>query len=187
MRESAQTERLRLTPYGPDDVATLERLFRDPEVARYLFDGETMSSEWIAEEAAANATRWSDEGLGVWLVALLDAPSDPIGFAGIRPFFDEGELQLLYGLLPTAWHQGYATEAANEVLRRCFEEHAMTEVLAVTDRPNVASMRVLERLGFRLLEVLWRFVAQTGSRHEMVYFRLGRERWRSLLASGPKR
>lgn len=177
MSPATTTERLSLRPYGPDDLATLERLFRDPDVARYLFDGQTASSEWIADEAAANAGRWSEHGYGMSLLSLGETPDEAIGFAGLRPFFDQGELQLVYGLLPAYWGVGYATEAAAEVVRACFEDHGMTEVVAVTDPPNRASIRVLERLGFRFLELLSR------AGQQMVYYRLGRDRWRSALAA----
>ena len=54
---------------------------------------------------------------------------------------------MLYGLLPEFWGKGLATEAAREVLRYGFDTGLFVRVYARTDTPNLASIRVLERLG----------------------------------------
>jgi len=56
-------------------------------------------------------------------------------------------LELLFGLSPTHWGQGFATEAAEAVIRYAFETLGVTLVHASTDVPNQASVRVMERLG----------------------------------------
>jgi ribosomal-protein-alanine N-acetyltransferase len=53
---------------------------------------------------------------------------------------------LLYGLWPAWWGTGLATETGQAVLRYAFGlGHESVE--AATDPPNVASIRVMERLG----------------------------------------
>ncbi len=47
-----------------------------------------------------------------------------------------------------AWGHGYATEAARALLRWAFDTLALNRVQAETDTRNVASARVLEKLGF---------------------------------------
>ena len=64
-------------------------------------------------------------------------------------FFEPPELQLLYGLLPSVWSRGYATEAARAVMRHALDDLGFDEIRAATDVPNHASVRVLERLGLR--------------------------------------
>lgn len=150
------TERLDLRPYGLADVDTLSRIFGDPHVRRYLFDDQVMPREWVAAEAAANERLFAEHGYGVALLHVRGgAPAGiegPIGFAGFRPFFTPPELQLLYGLLPQAWSQGYATEVARALVRAGFERFGLDEVIGVTDPPNRASMRVMERAGLRFFE-----------------------------------
>jgi ribosomal-protein-alanine N-acetyltransferase len=154
-----QTDRLLLRPYGPADVDTLERIFGDPDVRRYLFDDEVMPREWVEAEAAANEQLFAERGYGVALVYPRDGSADasgaaaePMGFAGFRPFFTPPELQLLYGGLPEHWGKGYATEVASALVRRGLEDHGLAEVIGVTDPPNRASMRVMERAGMRFFE-----------------------------------
>jgi RimJ/RimL family protein N-acetyltransferase len=51
--------------------------------------------------------------------------------------------------LPQWWGRGLATEAARECLRYAFEEVGLGRVVAGADPPNVASLRVIERLGMK--------------------------------------
>jgi ribosomal-protein-alanine N-acetyltransferase len=170
-----ETDRLLLRPYGPADVDTLAPIFRDPDVRRYLFDNAVMPREWVEQEVAANERLFAERGYGVALLYRRDvsqpsdSPSDaPIGFAGFRNFFEPPELQLLYGLLPEAWGKGYATEVAHALVQRAFDQLGFDQVVGVTDPPNHASMRVMERAGLRFLEQVRR------DDKEAVYYRVRR-------------
>ena len=46
------------------------------------------------------------------------------------------------------WGNGYATEAAQRILRFAFEDSLLEEVVAVIDPRNQSSRRVLEKIGF---------------------------------------
>ena len=50
-------------------------------------------------------------------------------------------------LTPTAWGQGYASEAAAAVLRDGFERLRLEEIAAITMQANHRSRAVMERLG----------------------------------------
>ena len=143
-----RTERLELRPFAANEADELLALFNDPDVGRWLLDGERVPRPWVDEEIGASERRFRENGCGLWAVRVLGAP-DIIGFAGFRPFFEPPELQLLYGLLPAWWGRGVAREAASRVIEHCFGELGLTEVVAATDRPNAASVRVLEALGFQ--------------------------------------
>ena len=57
---------------------------------------------------------------------------------------------LFYGLTRSHWGRGVATEAARTILPYAFDHLGFKSVVAATDPPNTASMRVLEGLGVRL-------------------------------------
>ena len=144
-----ETARTWLVPFGPGDAVRLHEIFRHPDVRRYLLDGELVSLEWVSDEIDASRRSFEREGWGLWTVR--PGPAREIaGFAGFRPFFDPPEVQLLYGLHPDWWGRGLATEAASAVVSYAFDVLGFDEVRAATDRPNEASIAVLERLGLTL-------------------------------------
>lgn len=139
------SERLLLHPMRAEDVDDAHRLWTDPDVRRYLWDDVVIARELAAEVVEASCRHFSEHGYGLWWVHRHDDP-DWIGFCGFRPS-KEGEPELLYGLLPAAWGQGLAQEASRTVLAYLFDQLGHEKVVAATDFPNTASVRVLERLG----------------------------------------
>lgn len=143
------TRRLRLRPLEPADRDALHDLWTTPEVRRYLFDDEIVSRERVALEIEGSGTTFARSGWGLWAVLPREDPSPLIGFCGYREFYDPPQVQLLYGLDPRWWGRGLATEAARAMIRYGFEELGMERIVAATDAPHQASVRVMERCGLR--------------------------------------
>jgi ribosomal-protein-alanine N-acetyltransferase len=127
-------------------VDALVAQWNDPDVGRFLWDGEPVARETVAAVIASSRAAFESRGIGFYAVALSKAPADVIGFAGLRPT-ETDEVELLYALLPAHWGQGLATEAARAVLDHAFAALPLTHVLAGADPPNSASFAVMERLG----------------------------------------
>jgi ribosomal-protein-alanine N-acetyltransferase len=141
------TRRTTLRPLGPPDVSAVHTLWTDPYVRRFLWDDQVISDEVAAAVLAASAGDFAHHGFGLW--GVFDRERDRlIGFCGLRSSGGETP-ELLYGLLPAWSGRGLATEAARAVLTYAFTTLALPQVVAVTDVPNAASVRVMERLGMR--------------------------------------
>ena len=69
-----------------------------------------------------------------------------VGYCGVARGEDTGEPELMYALLPAWWGQGLGTEAAAAVVE--LADRSLPELLATADPANVASLRILARLGF---------------------------------------
>ncbi|AFY88294.1 GCN5-related N-acetyltransferase [Chroococcidiopsis thermalis PCC 7203] len=146
------TSRLKLRPYVKEDLDDLHRIFIDPQVRRYLCDDKIMPREWVATEIENNTKCFEQHGFGQWSILLKDN-SELIGFCGFRFFYDNPpELQLLYGLSPQYWGQGLATEAATAMIQYGFTEHKFQQIITNTDVENIASVRVMERIGMRFVQ-----------------------------------
>jgi RimJ/RimL family protein N-acetyltransferase len=130
----------------------LHELIVDDHVKRYLCDGQTLPRAWADDTIAADEQLFRRRGLGLW---LLYEPNTgrPLGFCGFVcfPGFDAfaGEPQLVYALRGTATGRGLATEAAAACIRHARACSDLTAIVAAVDEPNRASIRVLEKLGFR--------------------------------------
>lgn len=164
------TARLTLRPFTNADLDAVHALWTDADMRRYLCDNQivprALSQEWLEASTREFATR----RFGLW--GLYEHP-DPtlIGFCGCRAW-PTGEPELMYGLLKPWWGRGLAMEAATAVLDYVFETLGQPVVMAATDPPNVASVRLMERLGMAFHERCEMHGLDT------LVYRLSRERWR---------
>ena len=147
MRPIFRTQRCELRPAAPADAGELHALWITPGVRRFLWDDEVIPSERAAEAVATSAELFDRHRFGLWIVRLKGSPAIQ-GFAGVWPFRDPPEFELLFGIAEPLWGQGYAVEAASAVLAYCAAVLDMPRIRASTDAGNVASIRVLDKLGF---------------------------------------
>lgn len=147
-----RTERLLLRPVCDGDTDELHRLFVDPAVRRFLWDDVSIPRRTAVEVIAASRESFSRFGFGQWTARERGDPDVIVGFSGLRRFdepSDPPKVELLYGLYPSHWGRGLATEAARAVLERGFESCGLERIYAGADLPNRSSFRVMERLGMR--------------------------------------
>lgn len=142
-----RTSRCELRPVTAADTVELHALWITPGVRRFLWDDEVIPSERAAEAVATSGELFDRHRFGLWTVRLKGSPAIQ-GFAGIWPFRDPPEFELLFGVAEALWRQGYAVEAASAVLAYCAAVLDMPRIRASTDAGNVASIRVLHKLGF---------------------------------------
>lgn len=93
-------------------------------------------------------THQQKHGFCFW--AMVEKESDQlIGSCGMGYQLDGGlPIEFGYTLARAYWGRGLATEAADAALRYVFENLPVTEIAASVDSRNVASQRVLEKIGF---------------------------------------
>lgn len=147
-----ETERLILRRLTMDDVDNLFELDNDPEVMRFLTGGAATPRQMIQNEILPGFLRSYERfaTFGVW--AAQERTSQ--AFLGWFSFRPEGEdltnVSLGYRLRRSAWGRGYATEGARALIRKGFTEAGVQRVFATTYQDNLASRRVMEKIGMRL-------------------------------------
>lgn len=137
-----ETDRLLLRGFAPSDLDALAATFADPDVMQYI-KGGVRSRERVAANIAEYAAEWAEHGCGVWAVV---AKSSGL-LLGMCGFVEPVELGYILGR--AAWGQGIATEAARACLCYGFEQLPYDQVAAGALSENLASRRVLEKLGMR--------------------------------------
>lgn len=166
------TARATLQPLGLADVDAVHRIWTHPDVRRYLCDDRVVSMQQSRDWLVRSARNFAARGFGLWGVQLDDGTL--AGVVGCQRWPSSDEPELMYALRPEWWGRGLATETAQAVLACVFERLGHPMVVAATDPPNAASIRVLDRVGMIFAE---RVVLH--GRDTLVY-RLSRERWRRL-------
>jgi ribosomal-protein-alanine N-acetyltransferase len=139
--------RCTLHPLRTSDADALHVLWTSRGVRRFLWDDAIVPFETTAGAIERSRQMFASDGFGLWGLWPRASPALS-GFAGLWPFRDPPEIELLYGTAEPLWGEGYATEAARAVIAHCFSALDMPVVRASTDAPNLASIRVLEKLGF---------------------------------------
>lgn len=172
---SLTTARLMLRPFTNADLDAVHALWTDADMRRYLCGDTVVSRDQSQEWLEGSTTGFERRRFGLWGTHERESGT-LIGFCGCRDW-PSGEPELMYGLLRRWWRRGLATEAATAVLDYVFETLGQPVVMAATDPPNLASVRVMERLG---MTFDWR-----GEMHglDTVVYRLSRERWRAARRS----
>jgi RimJ/RimL family protein N-acetyltransferase len=144
------TERLTIRPATPDDApATFVYRSRE-DVAWWITSWAQDAEEWAAEYTGdAIEPQLVIERDGVVIGDLYLRVDDAWSQREVRERAVGTVAEIGYVLHPDLTGQGYATEAARELLRICFEELGVRRVIAQLFADNVASWRLLERLGMR--------------------------------------
>jgi RimJ/RimL family protein N-acetyltransferase len=142
------TERLRLRPRTLADLDACVAMDLDPEVHRFIYGNSPPGRrEHRAHLRARIASGWPAEG-GIWVVEWQHAPGF-LGWCGLFPLEDSGPIEIGYRYVRRAWGQGVATEAACAVLDQGFRALGFDRIVAVTHPANLASQRVLEKIGLQ--------------------------------------
>ena len=180
-----QTGRLRLRPFVEADVDALFALHTSADAMRY-WDAPPWSDRERADRFIATCRRLAGEGTGARLA--MDGLTDGafLGWCSLtrwNPHYRSASLG--YCLNPAAWGHGHATEAAGALLQWAFDELDLNRVQAETDTRNVASARVLQKLGFAREGTLREDCVVNGEVSDSWVFGLIRREWRPAAGSAP--
>ena len=150
-----QTERLILRPFTSGDLPKFAEINADAEVMRYF------PAPLTAKETAKMLAVWADKLARYgYAFAAVETRHDGqlIGMAGLSRL-EEGVpiapcSEIGWRLTPSAWHKGYATEAARAWLSYGFDTLGLTEIFSYTPKLNLPSQRVMQRIGMQRAEDL---------------------------------
>jgi len=150
MEVPSPTSRFTFRHFREDDVDALFKIFGDPEVMRFSVQGPAPKSKlprWLAlrieDYAAGRPSQY----------AVIDRETEILlGFCGLLPFKDpdgETEYEIGFRYRPSCWNQGIGTEAALGTLKFVFKSFEVPTIVAVVERENIGSVRLLEKIGMR--------------------------------------
>jgi RimJ/RimL family protein N-acetyltransferase len=146
-----ETERLVLRPFEERDYEALYAMHSEPEVARYLYNeprDRDQARELLARKIGGS--EWREEGDWLSAAVVLRESGDVVGDVGLHWESNEhrtAEIGFIFA--PARQGHGYATEAARAALRLAFEGFGLHRVIGRAEARNIASARVLEKLGMR--------------------------------------
>ncbi|MGO7547845.1 GNAT family N-acetyltransferase [Rhizobium leguminosarum] len=145
-RVMLKTPRLSLVMWDEGDAALVQQLHSTMATTRYL----SGNAPWSLQKAEERLRGWFEEQArdGTTKYKLLAEDGQFLGRAGISKFRNE-QFELGYSLREEAWGKGLATEAASALADWFFERKFALSFIAFTHPENIASQRVLRKIGMR--------------------------------------
>jgi RimJ/RimL family protein N-acetyltransferase len=140
------TARLRLRAFRPGDLDAYATMQANPEVMRYLVRGRTATPAEVWHTMASSLGGWALRGYGMWACERL-TDDVFVGSVGIFQPLDWPEPEIAYSLDRPFWGQGYATEGVGAARDWLFAHFPLSRAASFIRPENVASKRVVERLG----------------------------------------
>lgn len=147
-RAALHTDRLRLDPPEPSDVAAVLAIVGDPRTVEHnpsdlvsdLAEAEELVGRWIQH--------WELRGFGYWCVREAGR-ARLVGYCGVKRMLarERPVLNLIYRFRPEVWGHGYATEAARAAIAWAQTTQPGTTILARVRPDNVASRTVALKAG----------------------------------------
>lgn len=144
-----QTERLTLRFLHASDTQALYTIHSDPVVMRY-FSGPAWTDPAQGDAVIARALDGYSDGSSMELALVLRETGKLIGTIKPHAFHAQNRrCEIGYALASAHWGQGYLSEAMRVTLDYLFKEMNMNRIEADIDPRNLASAKLLERMGFQ--------------------------------------
>jgi ribosomal-protein-alanine N-acetyltransferase len=142
----------RLRRMRPHDLAAFQAYRSLPELGRY--QGWSSMSDAEALQFLDDVHRAPLFTQGHWVqLGIAELESDAlVGDIGLYLSEDGTSGEVGFTLRPASQGRGVATLAVREALQLFFSATNVNRVLAITDERNLPSFRLLERVGFQIIE-----------------------------------
>ena len=145
-----KTNRLIIEHFKDSDISDWAKIDSDANVRRFV-DGKVLSFDEARDYVEMNIRQYQKVGYGRYAVRLIEKQK-LIGMCG---FLKENYgIDFGYRYSKISWGKGFGFEAAKVVLNYGFSELGLKTVVGLTAEENYGSIRILEKLGFKLQEKL---------------------------------
>lgn len=138
------TDRLILREFEISDAQVMFELNSDEEVMKYTGDVRFNSVE-ESRKLIKDYPDYEKNGFGRWAV-ISKKDKEFLGWCGLKKHPDN-TVDIGYRFFQKYWNQGFASESAKACLEYGFAVLELEEIVANADCDNVASIRVMEKIG----------------------------------------
>jgi ribosomal-protein-alanine N-acetyltransferase len=171
-----RTERLVLRDFQAEDVDAIHAYASDPDVTRYMFYEPRTIAE-TRDYLARMLDSQRRKPRRIWEVGVTLAEDGRLVGACDLTLDGPHQGDLGFILARAVWGLGYATEAAQTLVRAGFEHLGLTRIFATCDVANGASARVLEKAGLVRETILDQHKFARGQWWTSFLYAISREQW----------
>lgn len=143
-----ETRRLLLRHFTLNDGDELYHIYSHLDLFQYMSIEKPLLRDQTRLLIYEFIESWQQHKFGVW--AVIDKKHKKlIGHCGFKFLENTREIQMGYLLLKSYWGRGLGTEAAEAALKYGFEVAELKRIVAIAKPENVASRRVMEKVGMK--------------------------------------
>ena len=142
------TQRLKLRTIKASDVPSLARLWTNEEVRRHLggpltqIKAEQLANEYIDKQG--------------YFCVVEEASRKILGLCSLNKY-RTGDMEVSYQFFPEEWGKGFGREAISAVIQWGFENMDIDHIIAVTQKANTKSRKLLENIGMSVVDEFMEF------------------------------
>lgn len=140
-----ETNDVFLRKFAVDDLPAMSRMYADEDVMKYIGLGGPVDENTTRQMINAFMRSYDTKGFGIW-GCVEKSTGELIGHCGFNTLPD-GNIEIAYLLDKPYWGKGIATSIALETLKYGTENLGLKKIVALAYPQNIASIRVIEKIG----------------------------------------
>jgi ribosomal-protein-alanine N-acetyltransferase len=148
-RFEVEGPRLFIRPWRAEDrTVFIQKFVQDADMMLYINHGRPWEEAKI--EAYFDRQRKFLLACGCCVGAVVSkADGRVVGGAGIQPQDLSGDFEFAWSIWKEHWGMGLATEVALALKDHAFRAMRLARIVAIADVPNLASIRIMQKIGMR--------------------------------------
>ncbi|HEY7415397.1 MAG TPA: GNAT family N-acetyltransferase [Ktedonobacteraceae bacterium] len=145
-----ETSRLWLEPLHPSHASVLYEFLQSPAIYTFIPEDPPISLEALTTRYQRLSSRRSPDGQEIWLNWAMRQRREG-AYVGLlqATVYSDANAYFAYTLFPLFWKQGYAREGCKRVMDLLLKDYQVHLIMAEIDTRNVASIKLIESLGFQ--------------------------------------
>jgi ribosomal-protein-alanine N-acetyltransferase len=176
MIPTLETERLILRAFSLSDAPALSQLAGHPDIAATTLN---MPQPYTEADAKAFIESAQDNSKNHSFAIVRKSDQQLLGGMGIHPDMRHQHAELGYWIGVPYWNQGYASETARRIVAYGFEDLKLRRIYAGYFTQNIASRRVMEKVGMTYEGTLRQHYERFGNFYDVGYLSILRSEWES--------
>ncbi|MDR6552609.1 GNAT family N-acetyltransferase [Paenibacillus qinlingensis] len=165
-----ETHRLSLRLFKQSDAKMVQVLAGNVEVAGTTLSIPHPYPDGVAEAWIENTLRSLEKG-DIYTFALVKKENDSlIGCMSLGVSKNHKRAELAYWIGQPFWGQGFATEAANRIVKFGFEELELNRIFAAAMTKNPGSYKVMNKIGMKEEGTFPQHVLKWGVHEDLVFY-----------------
>lgn len=143
------TERCGFSHWNKNDLPLATSLWGEQTVTKYICASGVFTAKEIENRLFTEIDNFEKYRVQYFTFYLLET-KEFIGCCGLRPYKNQNDIyELGFHLRKKYWHKGYALETARAMIDYAFTALNAVELKAGHNPKNIASGKVLSKLGFQ--------------------------------------